>query len=62
MELFFSGAINRKPGGKKMHDVSIVLENRPGSIAEMVEVLVKCHVSIEGGGAWVVIGKGAAHF
>jgi hypothetical protein len=45
-----------------MHDVSIVLENRPGSIAEMGEVLGKCNVSIEGGGAWVVIGKGAAHF
>lgn len=45
-----------------MHDVSILLENRPGSLAEMGEALGKCGVSIEGGGAWVVDGKGAAHF
>jgi hypothetical protein len=45
-----------------MHDVSIVIENRPGSLAEMGEALGKWGVSIEGGGAWVVGGKGAAHF
>ena len=45
-----------------MHDVSILLENRPGSLAEMGEVLGKFGVSIEGGGAWVVDGIGVAHF
>jgi hypothetical protein len=45
-----------------MHDLSILLENRPGSLAEMGEVLGKFSVSIEGGGDWVVDGKGAAHF
>lgn len=45
-----------------MYDVSILLENRPGSLAEMGEALGKCGVSIEGGGAWVVDGKGIAHF
>jgi hypothetical protein len=45
-----------------MHDVSIVLENRPGSLAEMGETLGNCGLSIEGGGAWVVDGKGVAHF
>ena len=45
-----------------MHDVSIVLENRPGSLAEMGEALGKAGVSIEGGGAWVADGKGVAHF
>jgi hypothetical protein len=45
-----------------MHDVSIVLENKPGSLAEMGEALGISGVSIEGGGAWVVDGKGIAHF
>jgi hypothetical protein len=45
-----------------MQDVSILLENRPGSLAEMGEALGRSGVSIEGGGAWIVDGKGAAHF
>ena len=45
-----------------MQDVSIVLENRPGALAEMGEALGRSGISIEGGGAWVVDGKGAAHF
>ena len=45
-----------------MQDVSILLENRPGAIAEMGEALGHSGVSVEGGGAWVVDGKGAAHF
>jgi hypothetical protein len=42
--------------------ISILLENQPGAPAEMGEALGRCGVSIEGGGAWVVDGKGAAHF
>ena len=45
-----------------MHDVSIRLENRPGALAEMGEALARDGISIEGGGAWVVSGRGAAHF
>ena len=45
-----------------MQDVSILLENRPGALAEMGEALGRAGVSIEGGGAWVVSGSGAAHF
>jgi hypothetical protein len=45
-----------------MQDVSILLENRPGALAEMGEVLGRSGVSIEGGGAWIAGGKGAAHF
>jgi hypothetical protein len=45
-----------------MHDVSIVLDNRPGTLAEMGEALGTSGLSIEGGGAWVVDGKGSAHF
>jgi hypothetical protein len=45
-----------------MTDLSIVLENRPGALAEMGEALGHAGVSIEGGGAWVVDGRGAAHF
>ena len=45
-----------------MKDLSIVLEDRPGALAEMGEALGRAGVSIEGGGAWVVGGRGTAHF
>jgi hypothetical protein len=45
-----------------MKDLAIELENRPGALARMGEALGKAGVSIEGGGAWVVGGQGAAHF
>jgi len=45
-----------------MKDLAIALENRPGALAEMGEALGRAGVSIEGGGAWVVDGTGAAHF
>jgi len=45
-----------------MKDLAIELENRPGAIAEMGEVLGKAGVSVKGGGAWVVNDVGVAHF
>ncbi len=45
-----------------MYDVTIELDDRPGALAEMGEVLGQAGVSIEGGGAWVVDGGGVAHF
>jgi hypothetical protein len=45
-----------------MTDLTIALENRPGSLADVGEALGRAGVSIEGGGAWVVGDKGAAHF
>ena len=45
-----------------MKDLEIILEDRPGALAEMGEALGRAGVSIEGGGAWVVGGKGVAHF
>ncbi len=45
-----------------MKDLAIALENRPGALAEMGEALGRAGVSIEGGGAWVVDGRGIAHF
>lgn len=45
-----------------MKDLTIQLENRPGALAEMGEVLGRAGVSIEGGGAWVIDGHGIAHF
>lgn len=45
-----------------MQDVSIVLHDRPGALAEMGEALDRAGISIEGGGAWIVGGSGAAHF
>ena len=45
-----------------MRDLEIVLENRLGALADMGEALGRAGVSVEGGGAWVVGGKGVAHF
>ena len=45
-----------------MKDIAIELENRPGALAEMGEVLGRAGVSIEGGGAFVIGGTGLAHF
>jgi hypothetical protein len=45
-----------------MQDLEIELENRPGALAEMGEALGRAGVSVEGGGVWVVGGKGIAHF
>ncbi len=45
-----------------MKDVAIQLENRPGALADMGEALGRAGVSIEGGGAWEVDGRGVAHF
>ena len=45
-----------------MKDVSMELVDRPGALAEMGEALGRAGVSIEGGGAWVVEGRGIAHF
>ena len=45
-----------------MRDLAIALENRPGALAEMGEVLGRAGVSIEGGGVWVVDGRAVGHF
>jgi hypothetical protein len=45
-----------------MKDLEILLENRPGALAELGEVLGTAAVSLEGGGAFVFNGKGIAHF
>jgi hypothetical protein len=43
-------------------DLAIALADRPGALAEMGEALGRAGVSIEGGGAFVVSGRGVAHF
>jgi hypothetical protein len=45
-----------------MYDVAIRLENKPGEMARMGEALGKAGISVEGGGGWVVDGKGYMHF
>src|SRR6476660_3755603 len=45
-----------------MFDVAIRLENKPGELARMGEALGAAGVSVEGGGGWVVDGKGYMHF
>ncbi len=45
-----------------MRDLTIELENRPGALAEMGEVLGAAGVSVEGGGGWLFDGKAIAHF
>jgi len=43
-------------------DLTIRLDNRPGSLAEMGEALGYAGVSVEGGGGFVVGGEGIVHF
>jgi hypothetical protein len=45
-----------------MQDLTIALENQPGALAQMGDALGRKGVSIEGGGAFVVSGRGVAHF
>jgi hypothetical protein len=45
-----------------MKDLTIMLENRTGALAEMGDALGRAGVSVEGGGAFVVDGQGVAHF
>jgi hypothetical protein len=45
-----------------MFDLEIDLEDQPGALAAMGRALGAAGVSIEGGGAWVVGGRGVAHF
>lgn len=45
-----------------MDDLTIELDDRPGALAELGEALGAAGVSVEGGGAWTVDGRGAAHF
>jgi hypothetical protein len=52
----------RSPRNKTVKDLTILLPNRPGALADMGEALGRAGVSIEGGGAFVVQGEGVAHF
>ncbi|HEX6036560.1 hypothetical protein [Longimicrobium sp.] len=45
-----------------MKDVAMTLDDHPGALAEMGDALGRAGVSVEGGGAWVVDGRGVAHF
>jgi hypothetical protein len=45
-----------------MVDLAIELDDRPGALARMGAVLGAAGISIEGGGMWVVYGRGFAHF
>src|SRR5436190_909997 len=45
-----------------MKDLTILLDDRPGALAEMGEALGRADVSIEGGGVFVCGGVGVAHF
>lgn len=45
-----------------MQDLTIELEHRPGALADMGDALGRAGVSVEGGGAWTMDGRGVAHF
>jgi 2-methylisocitrate lyase-like PEP mutase family enzyme len=45
-----------------MHDLEIVMQNRPGELALMGETLGRAGISIEGGGMFLVGDQGVAHF
>jgi hypothetical protein len=45
-----------------VYDLTILLDDRPGALAEMGDALGRAGVSVEGGGAWLAGGRGIAHF
>ena len=45
-----------------MKDVTILLDHRPGALADMGEALGKAGISVEGGGGWLANNKGLMHF
>jgi hypothetical protein len=45
-----------------MKDLEIVLENKPGSLADMGEILGKNKISLEGGGVFQIGNNAIAHF
>jgi len=45
-----------------MKDLALTLDDHPGALAAMGAALGGAGVSVEGGGAWSVGGKGIAHF
>ncbi len=45
-----------------MFDLTLALDHKPGALAEMGDALGRAGVSIEGGGAFAVDGRGVAHF
>lgn len=45
-----------------MKDLEIILENQPGTLAQMGQLLGDAGVSLEGGGVFTQNGKGIAHF
>jgi len=45
-----------------LYDLSIELDDRPGSLATLGESLGRAGVSVEGGGVFVTNGIGVAHF
>jgi hypothetical protein len=45
-----------------MRDLAIRLPHRPGALADLGEALGAAGISLEGGGAFAVDGRGIAHF
>jgi hypothetical protein len=45
-----------------VRDLAVELADRPGALADLGEALGRAGVSVEGGGAWVVEGRGVGHF
>ncbi|HET6432511.1 hypothetical protein [Dyella sp.] len=46
----------------RLHDIALTLPDVPGALAGMAEELGRAGINIHGGGAWVVGGRGIAHF
>jgi hypothetical protein len=45
-----------------MHDLEILMDDRPGELARMGDAVGAAGLSIEGGGVFVIEGRGVGHF
>jgi hypothetical protein len=53
---------SRAENRRRVKDLEIALDNRPGALADMGEALGRAGISVEGGGVFLVGGVGVAHF
>jgi hypothetical protein len=56
-----SASSTAEEDGAMATDLTVILEDRPGTLAEMAEALAGAGINIEGGGGFPIEGRGVMH-